>query len=210
MEVVVGEAVVARLRAAGAIVILVPPGDSEAVEPLLDRVHGVVLTGGAFDIHPRHYGQAPIARLDRLDEDRTELEIALVRGALRRTTPILGICGGMQAMAVARGGTLVQDIGAQVAGARIHEQPTDPAQPWHGLDVDAAWIDLLGGDVNSTHHQAVADPADFQVVARAPDGVIEAIALIGTPFTLGVEWHPEILDDRVFVALVNAARRLAG
>ena len=200
-EVYVGQAVVDLVRSASARVILLPPGDADL--DLLDLVQGVVVTGGAFDIHPAHYGQEVRGRLDRVDEGRTGLELALARACLERGTPILGLCGGMQALAVAAGGTLVQDIAADVPGALPHEQPTDPAETWHPLvSVDPR----LPAAVNSTHHQAVADPGATRIIARAPDGVVEAVELPGHPFAVGVQWHPEMLgDDALFRALVGAA-----
>jgi putative glutamine amidotransferase len=200
-EVFVGEAVVNLLRASGARVILLPPGGDASDG--LELAHGVVVTGGAFDIHPAHYGQEVRGRLDRVDEERTGLELALARGCLERGVPILGLCGGMQAIAVAAGGTLVQDIAADVPGALPHEQPTDPAETWHPL---VTRDPRLPGAVNSTHHQAVADPGVARVIARAPDGVVEAVEVPGHPFAVGVQWHPELLaDDRLFRALVAAA-----
>lgn len=194
----------ARVRAAGGVPLLVPPGDPAAVSDLLPLVRAVVVTGGHMDIHPRHYGEDVVARLDRVEEERTELELELARACAHRGVPLLGICGGMQALAVALGGTLVQDIGTQVSGALEHEQPTDPATAWHPVEADARWAALFGAAVNSTHHQAVARPGPLDVVGRAPDGVVEAIALPGHPFCVGVQWHPELLDGRLFAALVSA------
>ena len=204
----VAEAIVAHLRDAGAAVLVVPPGDPDAAE-LLAHADGLVVTGGAFDIHPRHYGQAVSGRLDAVDEGRTGMELAFCSAALGRGIPILGICGGMQAMAVALGGTLWQDLGTEVPGALEHEQPTDPALPWHDLAAEAGWQELLPAAVNSTHHQAVNHPGPFSVIARAPDGVTEAIALPGHPFAVGVQWHPEWLDARLYAALVIASTNRA-
>jgi putative glutamine amidotransferase len=198
------EIIVSRVRAAGGIAVLLPPGEPDVIEEILPRVQAVIVTGGAFDIHPRHYGQAVRGRLDTVEESRTSLELPLARAAAERGLPFLGICGGMQALAVAVGGTLVQDIGACVPGALEHEQPTDPAEPWHAIVPDPSWASLLGDSVNSTHHQAVDDPGPLSVVARAPDGVVEAVALPGHPFCVGVQWHPELFDARLFDALVSA------
>lgn len=205
-EVWVAEATVTHLRAAGAHVLLLPPGDAAVVPGVLERVDAVVLTGGAFDIHPRHYGQDVAARLDRVDEDRTALELALALACAERGTPLLGVCGGMQAMAVALGGTLLQDIRAADPGALDHEQPSDPAETWHPLLAEGRLAGLVGAAVNSTHHQAVADPGPLRVIGRASDGVVEAIELAGHPFCLGVQWHPELLDGRLFAALVQSVR----
>lgn len=199
-EVFVGELVVQRLRAAGAAVVLLPPGDP--VPELLERVHGLVITGGAFDIHPRHYGEGVTARLDRVDEDRTSMELALARAAFERDLPVLGLCGGMQAMVVAQGGTLWQHVEG-------HEQATDPVRPAHPLVHDAqapAWLrEALGPDSNSTHHQAVREPGAYAVAARAPDGVVEAVWAPGRRFAVGVQGHPELRAGALFEALVRAA-----
>lgn len=209
-EVVVSEAVVERIREAGGIPVVVPPGDPDAVGQLLDIAAAVVITGGAFDIHPRHYGQAPAARLDRVDEARTTLELTLAAICVARRVPLLGVCGGMQALVVALGGTLIQDIRTQLPDAVEHEQLGDPATPGHPLVVDPEWRAVLGDAVNSTHHQAAAALGPLRVVARAPDGVVEAVVLDGHPFCLGVQWHPELLDGRVFEALLDAAARREG
>ena len=203
-QVYVNELLVARVRAAGGVPVLLPPGGAEDVDAILGFVAGVIVTGGAMDIHPRHYGQDVVARLDRVEEARTALELPLARACAARGVPLLGICGGMQALAVALGGTLVQDIGTQVPGALQHEQPTDPATPWHPIEATGPWAALVGPGVNSTHHQAVSDPGPLDVFARAPDGVVEAVSLPGHPFCLGVQWHPELLDGRLFAALVSS------
>lgn len=211
-EVHLEESYVLSVRAAGGLPLLVPPGETE-IEALLDRADAVLLTGGAFDIHPSHYGEAPSGRLDRIEPARTVLELALARAALDRDLPLLGVCGGMQAMAVAAGGALVQDLPKPDAAHpdRIdHEQPTDPATPWHPVTVADPARRWLGSAlrVNSTHHQAVRDPGPELVACGfAPDGTIEVIASPGHRFALGVQWHPELLGDlRPYRALLAAVR----
>ncbi len=209
----VGMATVNAVRAAGGWPLLLAPGEP-GLEELLGHVDGVVITGGNFDIHPRHYGQAEIPELGEIKETRTDTELQLARLCLERGIPVLGVCGGMQALAVVAGATLYQDIGTQVEGALEHEQPTDPAQGWHQLHTHGGILGTLLGErpvVNSTHHQAVRDPAQLRVSATAPDGIIEAIEVPNHPFALGVQWHPELLDHagRVYGALVEAARSKA-
>ena len=209
-EVHLGEALVAAVRGACAEVILLPPVDDDPtslVEWVLDHVDGVVISGGAFDIHPRHYGQAVNARLDRIDEGRTGLELSLARASLRADKPVLGVCGGMQALAVAAGGTLLQDVTTGVPGALEHEQPTDPATAWHAVLLEEPLRTALGVariEVNSTHHQAVDSPGALVVAGRAPDGIGEAVVMPGHRFALGVQWHPELLDAWPFRLLVGA------
>lgn len=221
-EVFVSEALVARLRRAGADVIVLPPlaGDPDALAEALfggdgrpGPVRGLLISGGAFDIHPRHYGQPVSARLDRTDEDRTALELGLARAALRRDLPLLGVCGGMQVLAVAAGCALIQDIQTADPRALDHEQPTDPATPAHAVHVEDDDCAAIFGDrtlqVNSTHHQAVAPGGPLRVAGTAPDGTVELVRLPGAAFALGVQWHPELLEDspsdRLFAALVAAA-----
>lgn len=208
LQVRVNEVVVDAVREAGGVALLAPPGDPGAIDALLACADGVVITGGAFDIHPRHYGQAVAGRLDGTDELRSGLELPLARACAERGVPLLGICGGMQAQVVALGGTLVQDIRTADPAALDHEQPTDPATPWHPIEADPAFAALFSPRVNSTHHQAPDRLGPLRVVARAPDGVVEAVALDGHPFFVGVQWHPELLPDRgpLFAALVTAAR----
>ncbi len=210
-EVYVNEVIVDHLRAVGLTPVLLPPGGAQ-IEQILAVVGGVVITGGAFDIHPSHYGQPAAIGLGRYDEARTGLELALVKECVRRRVPTLGLCGGMQAIGVALGGRLIQDLTADAESRGIvglnHEQATDPALPAHGLVCEPGW-EWLGGaqdpaetsgtrrsgmGVNSTHHQALdpANPGTATIVARAPDGVVEAIAVLGG-IVLGVEWHPELL-----------------
>jgi putative glutamine amidotransferase len=216
-ELFLNEHLVSALRAGGAEVLLLPPcGEpGELLHRLLGSgaLDGVVISGGAFDIHPRHYGQAIQARIDRIDEDRTTLELALARRAMEQGRPVLGLCGGMQALVVAAGGTLIQDIREQDPSAMEHEQPTDPARPWHVIETEddrtRIWLghDLL--EVNSTHHQGVDGPGALLVTARAPDGTAEAVRLDGHPFCLGVQWHPELLGaaaDPLFRSFVQACR----
>lgn len=205
-EVYVAEQVVLHLQHAGAQVILLPPGDPGIVA-ILDRVDGLVVTGGAFDIDPRHYRQPILMRHDGIDEARTGTELALAREAFRRNLPYLGICGGMQIMAVAGGGSLIQDIKTTFPDALDHEQPTDPAIPYHPIEAASGYAALLGDRVNSTHHQAIAELGPLKAIAHAPDGIIEAVVHPDMRFALGVQWHPEWLSGVLFHALVDAAQK---
>lgn len=217
-EVHLKRAVVDALRAAGLEPVLLPPHDADP-SPLvawaLRSCDAVLVTGGAFDIHPAHYGAGVEARLDRVDAARTGLELALCRGALAHGVPLLGLCGGLQALAVAAGGTLVQDIATADPGALPHEQDADPAQATHRVRLTGGHLLAAGGPpelrVNSTHHQAIADPGALVVTGRAPDGVVEVAEHPEHPFALGVQWHPELLGDtpagagvfRVFAAAIR-------
>jgi putative glutamine amidotransferase len=170
----------------------------------LEGIDGLLLTGGE-DVAPARYGQEPHASVVDVNPERDELEVALIGEARRLRVPILGICRGIQILNVACGGTLVQDIATEVAGAIEHRFTVPPHQPFSlahevWLEKDTLLSRLLRErlrdadtcEVNSRHHQAVARPAaGFVASATAPDGVIEAIEDPGSRFCLGVQWHPE-------------------
>ena len=204
----IGEAYVEAVRAAGGQPLLLPPGLAD-IDALLRVASAVVLTGGHFDIHPSHYGATVEGRLDRVEPARTTLELELARACMERGVPVLGVCGGHQALAVAAGGTLVQDIRQSLPDAAEHEQPNDPAEPWHRVRVTGRAALWTGSEVeaNSTHHQAVRDPGRGLVACgHSDDGVVEVIATETGPFVLGVQWHPELLGDlRPYRALIEAA-----
>jgi putative glutamine amidotransferase len=203
---------VAWIEAAGARTRLADPADAE---PLRDA-SGVLLCGGPFDIPPQWYGAEPVARVDPPREARSRLELALARAAERERLPLLGLCGGAQLMAVARGGTLVQDIATEVPGALEHERGADDGRAVHAarLESGSRLEALLGAReiaVNSTHHQSVLEPGrGVRIAARAPDAVVEAIEDPLRPFWLGVQWHPERLGDthseRIAAGFVRVAR----
>lgn len=197
-------------KAGGTPILAAPTTVPEVIDALASLMDGLVITGGAFDIDPAKYGQGRTARIDLLKPLRTEFEWRLAEHALASGLPIFGVCGGMQLLNVVLGGTLIQDIGSEIEGALEHEQPTSPALPHHRATVTpntafARAVDAPSIEVNSTHHQAVgALGRELAVLAKSDDGVIEAI---GRPTDLsitGVQWHPELLDDRVSQALYGA------
>ena len=193
------------------------PHDPALAEAMLDRLDALVVTGGAFDVDPALYGAGTRHATVSLKEARTAAELALTRGALARGMPVLGICGGEQLLAVALGGRLIQHIPDAIAGALEHEQPNPRHEPGHRVAITpgtrlAAIVGAGAMEVNSAHHQAVADPGPRAVVnATAPDGVIEGIEDPDARFCLGLQWHPEFLidpgDRRIFDALIAASRR---
>lgn len=188
---------------AGGLPFVIPYSDDRSVcECYLERVSGLLITGGAFDIDPELYHEAPHSGLGPLKPGRTHFELGLLRAALARKLPVLGVCGGMQLINVAFGGTLIQDIAAEVPSARPHQQTHDRAQPQHPVEVrdHTQLAECVGRGqlmVNSTHHQAVRRLGEGLVVAAAaPDGIVEAIeAPDGS--VLGVQWHPELMIDSV-------------
>jgi putative glutamine amidotransferase len=147
-------------------------------------------------------------RIDRIEEGRTHMELELARIVLDENIPVLGICGGMQAMAVADGGTLCQNIPTSTVA---HEQSNDPAQTSHAVTLNQSasrWLPSIL-QVNSTHHQAVATCGKrLKACGWAPDGCIEVIASDNHPFALGLQWHPELIDQLdAYRALISSARK---
>ena len=191
------------------------PHDPGLAAAMLDRLDGLVVTGGAFDVSPALYGAAETHPTVTLKDRRTAAELALVQGALARDMPVLGICGGQQLLAVAMGGTLIQHIPDAVPNALEHEQPNPRDQPGHTVAVTPGTLlhRVVGRDtmqVNSAHHQAVASPGPHAAInAVAPDGVVEGVEDARYRFCLGLQWHPEFLidpgDTRIFAAFVAAA-----
>ena len=192
------------------------PHNADLAEALLDKIDALVVTGGAFDVDPTLYGDGARHDTVTLKAGRTAAEMALVRGALARNMPVLGICGGEQLLAVALGGTLIQHIPDAIAGALDHEQKNPRNEPGHEIAVVAGTLlhRIVGAtsmNVNTSHHQAVRTPGKRAVVnATSSDGVIEGIEESSYRFCLGVQWHPEFFidpgDRRIFDALVAATR----
>jgi putative glutamine amidotransferase len=203
------------VTAAGGVAVLLPPQpvDPGIAERVLDGLDGLLLTGGK-DIDPAVYGQEPHPATDEPARGRDAFEFAVLRAALQRGLPVLGICRGAQVLNVALGGTLHQHLpdvighGGHRAGNAVFStvpMRTVPGTKLAGLVGDSV-------DAQCYHHQAIAGVgAGLVVSAWDADGVIEALELPGDGFVLAVQWHPEeTLDDlRLFSAIVAAARAYA-
>jgi putative glutamine amidotransferase len=189
---------VRAVRAGGGLPVLLPVGRPDDVDSLLDRLDGLVLTGGN-DVDPAAYGQVHVdaGTGGELDPARDAFDLALVRAAVRRAVPLLAICRGLQVVNVAFGGTLVQ---------HLPDHPRTESNGRGGHDVAVGPEDALDDfrrrfgarlAVNSYHHQAVDRPGEgVHVAARADDGVVEALVVDGAPELVAVQWHPETLLDR--------------
>lgn len=173
--------------------------DSEQINQLLQWIDGLYLTGGV-DIAPKWYGEEPHPKLGRVDPPRDEFEITVIKKFYALQKPIFGVCRGSQALNVALGGKMFQDIYAQMDGELLqHQQKSLAGYTSHQVKITpGSLLEKLTGkttlQVNSRHHQAnrlVAE--ELQVSAKAQDGVIEAIEGKGDFFVLGVQWHPESL-----------------
>lgn len=205
------------VRGAGLVPVVVPPMPAREAVALLDRVDGLLLTGGE-DVSPEHYGEPAHHTVDDTHALRDECELALVGAARERALPTLAICRGIQVLNVALGGSLVQDIASVRPDALAHDRSDARTERVHDVRVDAGsrLAAALGADalrVNSSHHQALARVADgLRVTACAEDGVVEGAEWRDDDWwLLGVQWHPEELvrtaepwDRALFAAFARA------
>jgi putative glutamine amidotransferase len=190
------------LEAAGAVPLLIHLTDDLAVvRALYDLCDGILLPGGD-DVDPAHFGEERHPMLGEVDAQRDAVELALARWCREEQKPLLGICRGVQVLNVAFGGTLWQDLPAQLPSELDHRYNTHLKQydvPGHELLLDPdSWLaQHLDADeltANTMHHQALKDVAPgLRVVGRAPDGIIEAVEGTGESFIVGVQCHPEHL-----------------
>ena len=201
------------VQRAGGVPVIVPPlTDTDAIINTLDHVDGLLLSGGG-DINPLLVGEEPSPRLGSINSERDIPELLITQLAYNRQIPILGICRGIQTLAVALGGKVAQDI-SDIAKVK-HSQDAHRSEPTHSIIVekDSTLYNIYSDAqqyVNSFHHQAVSDPGPrFRVTAKAPDGIIEAIESREFKSIMGVQWHPECLggDDGMplFMWLVRQA-----
>lgn len=210
----------AALAASGALPIVIPLDlPEDALRAIFERLDGLCLAGGG-DVAPAYYTEEPHPALGTVDTLRDATELTLARWALAADLPVLGICRGIQLLNVAAGGSLYQDLPAQLPDAGRHDFKLSES-PWERpvhrvrMAVDSQLPGIFGTHelmTNSFHHQAVKRPADgFPAVAWADDGVIEAIEHRSRRFAVGIQWHPEGMyrtdprAQKLFAAFVAAA-----
>jgi putative glutamine amidotransferase len=209
---------------AGGVPVMVPLFDHDilTLRAVYDRLDGLLLAGGV-DMDPATFGEDPHPALGRTDRARDAVELRLARWAIADRKPVLGLCRGHQVLNVALGGTLWQDIAAQVPQAIKHDYfPTAGyARDFLAHEISvvegsrlAAAFDSAQVSVNSMHHQAVKALAPgLQVSARSSDGLVEALESGTDHFLVGVQWHPEVFERsdertrRLFQSFVTAAAR---
>lgn len=210
--------IVQGVERAGGAPVLVPLGLSETtLRGLFARLDGLLFTGGG-DMDPALYGAEPHPALGGVSGERDRTELALARWVAAAGKPAFGICRGAQLFNVAFGGTLYRDISEHPGALRhAYGAEAESALRPHAVQIEeettlARLVGRPALEVNSLHHQALRQVAPaLRVAARAPDGLVEAVELIGHPFALAVQWHPECLPDlpeqrRLFEGLVAAAR----
>jgi putative glutamine amidotransferase len=202
-EMALGLTYLRAVEAAGGIPVVIPPLHLAAIEPLLDRLAGICLSGGP-DLDPATYGAKPNANLGPTEPDLDHFELAIASAADQRGLPVLAICRGMQALNIVRGGTLEQHIPDRVNGSTPidHRQSNPGNEPSHHVRIEsgsrlAATVEAGELEVNSFHHQAI-DRLGRGLVATAwaDDETIEAVEDPGHQFMIGVQWHAELLTER--------------
>ena len=193
--------------------------DLDARRRLLTHIDGLLLTGSGPDLAPELYGERQQYKFHVMSQRRATFELEMAQLARAADLPLLGICGGMQALNVAFGGSLYQDIGAQQSRPLQHRQSASATQLSHAVKIAPKSllhriVKTVSLRVNSSHHQSVKEVApSLTASAVAPDGIIEAIESPSQRFLLGVQWHPEFLFDRhqrhrlLFDAFLKAAQR---
>jgi putative glutamine amidotransferase len=217
-EMALGIAYLEALEQAGAVPVAIPPLSADAARPLLERLSGLVLSGGP-DIHPTAYGADEHVQLGPTWPELDRFEISLAREADALRLPVLAICRGAQALNVARTGTLFQHVPDRFGADIDHRQPGYGATPAHSVDIDpdstlARALGRTTVDVNSYHHHAADEVGrGLRAVAWSPDGLIEAVEAPGRDFVVGVQWHAEAMASELpeqaalFRAFVEAANR---
>ncbi|USG63727.1 gamma-glutamyl-gamma-aminobutyrate hydrolase family protein [Brevibacillus ruminantium] len=184
------------VAAAGGLPIVLPYLYPEITLETLPLVDGIILSGGE-DVDPFNYGEEPHLHLGYTTPERDDVEIELVQYALDHNIPLLAICRGVQILNVALGGTLIQDIPSQVKQPLQHSQKAERGRDTHWVTIEeGSWLaHIFEAEqirVNSLHHQALKDVAsELKIVAKASDGIVEAVEYTGSSFAIGVQWHPE-------------------
>lgn len=221
------DAYVSAVQKAGGLPLLLPSLEEEcSALAYLDGLDALIVSGGGHDISPEAFGEKRMPQCGPPNPKRADFELSICRGALSRDMPVLGICGGMQVLNVAAGGTLIQDIAKQVEKPIQHipKNPKRTTYTFHPVEVLSSNLEAIIGSgphsVNSHHHQSVKDLGPgMRLAAKSPDGVVEAIECVSHRFVLGVQWHPEsmaaygygdsLTSEHLFARLIHEAREYA-
>ena len=216
---IMNQTYVRALEVLGALPVMIPLHMSEAsLRGIFDRLDGVFLPGGE-DIDPANYGEGRHPLLGATDKERDRTELLMTRYAITAGMPVLGVCRGVQMINVACGGSLVQDLHSEYPDLDKHDYFPPSFERYrisHRVDIepDSRLAQAMGHkhEVNSMHHQAIERVGyGLRVVARAEDGLPEALEAPALPFVVGVQWHPEELaktdqlSTNLFYNFVHAA-----
>ena len=202
VEMALGVTYLKAIETAGGLPMVLPPLAADAIEPLLDRIDGICLSGGP-DLDPATYAAEPHPELGPIEPDLDRFELEVAARADAREMPILAICRGTQAINIVRGGGLHQHL-PELSTEFAHRQSVVSTEPSHPVEIesDSQLAAALGeeieiDDVNSFHHQAIDRLGEgLRIVARAPDGTVEAVEDPSRRFLIGVQWHAETLVHR--------------
>lgn len=207
---------VASVRRAGGVPVMLP-ADEKRLLALVRRLDALIFSGGG-DVDPALYGGVRHEAVYGVNRERDAFEISLLKEAIGRGMPVLGICRGCQLINVALGGTLVEHL--PEGGGGVQHRTSESEWARHPVAAKGRLAQMMQSErvePVSFHHQAVREPAPgLEVVARAPDGVIEALEMPAHPWLFAVQWHPEITaadepsQQRIFDGLVTAAKEYAG
>lgn len=186
------------IREAGGLPIMLPLDDDGAdADQMAAMCDGILFTGG-HDVSPELYGEKNAGLCGEIIPARDAMETKLLKAALEHDCAVLGICRGLQFLNVSLGGTLYQDIPAQCPSGVDHHQSAPYHLPIHSVTVTGPLAEAVGAEtlmVNSCHHQAIRALAPgLEIMAKAPDGIVEAIRLPGKKFVWAVQWHPEFMQ----------------
>jgi putative glutamine amidotransferase len=208
------------ILACGGIPLIVPmKTDEAALKQLCEYADGFLFAGGV-DVDPSIYGEEKLNDTVEIDNIRDSLEMSAVKLIAATDKPVLGICRGIQSVNVGLGGSLWQDIPAQIPGALCHRQKIPGTETTHEVTVrpGTRMYEIAGAEkimTNSFHHQAVKKPADGLIIsAQASDGMTEALELPGERFFMLVQWHPEFtattdkVSGSLFKTFINEAKRV--
>ncbi|MFQ5709777.1 MAG: gamma-glutamyl-gamma-aminobutyrate hydrolase family protein [bacterium] len=202
------------VRVAGGLPVLLPPGETD-INQILRFVDGLIFAGGG-DIAPNFYGGTSHPAISRVDVERDRFELALAQDALNDSKPVLGICRGCQLLNVSAGGNLVAHVPDKFNNQVAHATDSGEATAHPVQIVPESRLAKIMGETKATvvskHHQALdAVAPGWRAVAKAPDGLVEAIEHQKHPWMVAVLWHPESSQNdpshqRLFAALVQTAR----
>lgn len=190
------------IRAGGIPILLANTLTSSAMKDYVDLIDGLLVSGG-YDIHPKYFGQKPHPSITLSAPERDEFEIKIIKLALKKNVPVFGICRGLQVINIAMGGTIFQDLSCAPFKTLKHADPTEIGNIYHKVKIEKGTIlsGIIGSDqieVNSSHHQIIDKTGrKLKAVAHSSDGVIEGLESTDFRFLVAVQWHPEMIPNRL-------------